>query len=57
MSVYYDVDWAMISFEPKPKPVPVVAASDPEDDVCPKCGKPLKARGKHLHIRACKGKP
>lgn len=24
-------------------------------DPCPKCGKPLKARGRHLHINRCKG--
>ncbi len=61
MSVYHDVDWSLVSFE-KPKRVdpaaPVVAADIKLDtSACPHCGKALKPRGRHFHIRACKGKP
>lgn len=44
-----DMDYVLLDFEDK----------KPEDqvnpDFCPKCGKLLKAKGKHLHVRACNG--
>lgn len=48
-----DVDWTMISFEPKPKPggeksSPVSAKT------CPKCGKTL-SKGGHFHVKHCRG--
>lgn len=50
----FDVDWTLVSFE-KPKwPAPEAAPKTPLAE-CPKCGRPLKSRGQHLHIRACKG--
>lgn len=27
----------------------------PDANACPKCGKALKARGRHFHINKCKG--
>jgi hypothetical protein len=62
MSVYHDVDWTLVSFE-KPKPVtatfdsPFGKVTAPAPTACPHCGKALKPRGRHFHIRACKGKP
>ena len=47
-----ETDWTLIDFsEPKKTGVAKSAPVSP----CPKCGKPLKARGQHFHIRACKG--
>lgn len=46
-----DIAWTLVDFEPKDaggaKPSPV--------STCPKCGKALKKRGAHFHIRACEG--
>ena len=58
MSAYHDVDWTLISFKKRPEKVAAVekSAAAVNPDACPKCGKALKSRGKHLHIRACKGK-
>lgn len=54
--------WETIEAMPPPSEEMVPAPSDPaafaavfQKDACPKCGRPLKPRGKHLHIRACKG--
>ena len=46
-----DVDWTMISFEPKKtgevKASPVLKS-------CPKCGREI-GKGGHFHVKACKG--
>lgn len=47
-------DWTLIDFsEPEKKEAAPVKAG--AVSTCPKCGRPLKARGQHFHIRSCKG--
>ena len=40
--------------EPEKNEAPAKAAVL-DSNVCPKCGKPLKAQGRHFHIKACRG--
>ena len=44
-----DMDYVLLDFDDK-KPTE-------NTDLCPKCGKLLKAKGKHFHIRSCDGNP
>lgn len=45
--------WSLIDFsEPRKRGG---EQSPPLSVECPKCGKKLKKRGAHFHIRACKG--
>lgn len=47
-----ETDYVLLDFEDKKPTDPTL-----KDDFCPKCGKLLKAKGRHLHIRACYGNP
>lgn len=47
------VDWQLIDFD-EPKDKAGEASASPAS-VCPKCGRALKKRGAHFHIRACEG--
>ncbi|MGB1215600.1 MAG: hypothetical protein ACPG4X_19675 [Pikeienuella sp.] len=45
-------DWSLVDFD---EPVKKPAVTDkPVDGKCPKCGRELKARGAHFHIKACR---
>lgn len=48
-----DVDWELVDFS-EPKKDTGGAKTSPVS-TCPKCGKTLKKRGAHFHIRACEG--
>ncbi len=37
------------------EPAYLEALVTPDPNACPKCGRILKARGKHLHTRRCQG--
>lgn len=51
------IEWSAIndptSWNP-PSDVVVIDA-DKAGDPCPKCGRPLKKQGRHLHVNRCKG--
>ena len=49
-----DTDWTLIDFS-EPKKAGVEKSAPVSTSACPKCGKALKMRGQHLHIKACKG--
>lgn len=48
-----ETDWTLVDFS-EPKKQTGVEKSAPVF-TCPKCGKPLKPRGRHFHVRKCKG--
>ena len=49
-----DIDWTLVDFS-EPKIKDAGGAKPSPVSVCPKCGKALKKRGAHFHIRACEG--
>lgn len=49
-----DTDWTLVDFEP-PMRQKKTNGGPMTYSHCPKCGKPLKPRGQHFHIRSCKG--
>ena len=49
-----DVDWCLMDFGDQRRPVKK-AAPVPAGPLtaCPKCGRALKSRGQHFHLRKC----
>ncbi|TIO15627.1 MAG: hypothetical protein E5X86_19860 [Mesorhizobium sp.] len=49
-----DTDWTLVDFSEPKKAGAVNAAPASPLKACPKCGKPLKVRGRHFHVKWCK---
>lgn len=49
-----DTDWTLIDFDEPKANTGAVKAAPVLPSACPKCGKTL-GRGKHLHLKHCKG--
>ena len=48
-------DWVTVNLKPTEETLDGVALAKPLTAACPKCGKALKGRGQHFHVRACRG--